>query len=91
VRSEESLRPEAVRPRPEQGFREFQWRHLDFDEAFGMERDIKPETRPVSPLGHFRENEGENQDEVDYEPGYAERYWMGTMKWMMAVNMKRRT
>jgi hypothetical protein len=37
-----------------------------------MERGIKPEPRPVSPLGQFRENEGENQDEVDYEPGYAE-------------------
>lgn len=37
-----------------------------------MERGVESEPRPVSPLGQFGESEVENQDEVDYETGYAE-------------------
>ncbi|KAF2007824.1 hypothetical protein P154DRAFT_584057 [Amniculicola lignicola CBS 123094] len=66
-------------------FGAFGWKYPDFGDVYGVEREIEPEGRAVSPLGHVVESSGDEAEDEgeslgmrrgrggeDYRPGYAE-------------------
>ncbi|KAF2477962.1 uncharacterized protein BDR25DRAFT_348257 [Lindgomyces ingoldianus] len=70
---------ELLQPQPpgqEPDARKFEWKYPNYSSSdpFGLEREISPSPRPMSPLGHIVESSGSEimgSSMGTYEPGYA--------------------